>query len=659
MTMLQPMRRLAALRISNFNFRCLTTIHGMRTSTVTGPHKKRFSRHHVNVDRRQERNFSSAPEAEATAPSASDYENDTSNVLLANVKPLVTLDQVVLAHPGDDDDTSTPTRQPVSFSIAPPSVKGGHVVLGRNGTGKSLLSNSLISPETHIRQGCGSYSFFDDVNDEDTSTSNASSSKSTRTSWARKRAIAHVSFESHLALLASDTNSDMTAYKAISGGGNQMSKAAQFLVVRFGLFPLLKRSVHTLSTGEIRKVMIVRALAQRPRLLVLDNAFDGLDVAAREHLKDLVSRTIQGFSVDILVQGVSAKDAEHTQVLMLTHRPEEIVDEVEIITYLQPTSTSYCETTHVENSHSQNDIRLVTENRHGRSSEELLERVLGFQRGTSTTSEPWEDSSLPSIAEVKEWWGECKTELVDGANNATSKSTLIIDAQGLTVRKGDATLLQNIDWNVQTGERWLVAGGNGAGKSTLSRLIISNNANKEDDAETEGRLNIAVDQSNIGWCSTELHIRKARAHTCTTQSQSSQTTREVLIGNTHNNTQHDNETIEALAQWLHLDSNILAKPFSKLSQGQQKMALIGAAIASRPKLLVLDEPCQGLDASNRRLVLGLTERLCQAMPELSLIYITHYLEELLPSVKKILHLKDRGVAFSGDREQYNPSKLLK
>jgi ABC-type molybdenum transport system ATPase subunit/photorepair protein PhrA len=145
----------------------------------------------------------------------------------------------------------------------------------------------------------------------------------------RPPSVALVSFQSHEALLKQGGSTT----KAIVGqtGGN-LTKAAQFLTVRFGLYPFLARDVRTLSTGEIRKVLLVRALAQRPRLLILDHAFDGLDVASRHALQQLVSKTLRGFRPDILVQGVDARATAHTQVVLVSHRPnEEMVDEMETI----------------------------------------------------------------------------------------------------------------------------------------------------------------------------------------------------------------------------------------------------------------------------------------------------------------------------------------
>ena len=102
-----------------------------------------------------------------------------------------------------------------------------------------------------------------------------------------------------------------------------------------------------------------------------------------------------------------------------------------------------------------------------------------------------------------------------------------------------------------------------------------------------------------------------------------------------------------------LNESLLSKPFRELSQGQQKLFLVGAALTSRPPLIILDEPCQGLDLLHRRRVLELVERVCQAT-NTTLIYITHHLEELIPSVTHVLHLKDRKAAYTGPRAGYHP-----
>lgn len=516
--------------------------------------------------------------------------------------PLAELHETVLGYPNSSSSTTT---RPIDFTIQPAS-SGGHALIGANATGKSLISNTLASQGSaeYLRAG----NFYTDK------------------PW-YSTTVAHVSFESHEEIL--EKGGSVT--KAISRGG-QLSKAAQFLIVRFGLFPLLHRNVGTLSTGEIRKVMLVRALAERPRLLILDNAFDGLDVPSREKLKELVSRTIQGFRPDILVQAVSARDTAHTQVLLLTHRPEEIVDEIEHISVLNPIEGEIFG-------------ELDSFVRDSMSSEQLFEKTLGVGSGEQYNGiavEPWNDNEmLPSLDDIQSVWKGPKSEMIDKP---------LVVAQGLNVQRGEATLLHDLNWQVKAGERWLVAGGNGAGKSTLSRLLAKSEGGFKNGSltiDTVAEATLMDEEDNIrpgvGWVSTERHMKTSK---------SQQTTCDILFSNGST----PKEVGLEVAKWLDLDKSILDQPFYQLSQGQQKMVLLASAIASRPSILVLDEPCQGLDLLARRRLLGLVERMCQAT-NVSLIYITHHLEELIPSVTHVIHLAGGKDVYQGTRQDYDPSAM--
>lgn len=370
-----------------------------------------------------------------------------------------------------------------------------------------------------------------------------------------------------------------------------------------------------LSTGEIRKVLLIRALANRPRLLILDNSFDGLDAETRHILKNMVSRTIQGFRPDILVQAVSAKATAHTQVLLLTNRAEEIVDEIEHVSIIQNNT-------------------LVTRPRQGRTGEELMQSGLGLTGTQIVDSVFGERSCIPSQEEIRRLWGALPTD--QGA---------VIQANGLQLVKGDATILKNFDWVVERGERWLIAGRNGAGKSSLSRLLA-----KHDQSIPGDLLSVAVGKADcptgkrregIGWCSTELHLSLALEKSGETVK--SMFEREQVSVN----------VAESVLTWLGFDAtNTLSQFFSDLSQGQQKLVLIATAIACRPPILVLDEITQGLDIVNRSRVLGLVDLICQAT-DVTLIYITHHMEELLPSITHVLHIANGEPIFVGSRQDYD------
>jgi ABC-type molybdenum transport system ATPase subunit/photorepair protein PhrA len=146
--------------------------------------------------------------------------------------------------------------------------------------------------------------------------------------------------------------------------------------------------------------------------------------------------------------------------------------------------------------------------------------------------------------------------------------------------------------------------------------------------------------------------------------------RDVLLDRPTNNEENENRHIRqdqgdivdenvgdtVARQWLQLRDDQLSRPFYELSQGEQKLVLIASAIAKLPELLIIDEPLQGLDLRNRRLVLGLVERLCRAT-DVSLIYVTHHLEELVPSISHVLHLQKGRSIFNDVVTAYKPNEF--
>jgi molybdate transport system ATP-binding protein len=86
------------------------------------------------------------------------------------------------------------------------------------------------------------------------------------------------------------------------------------------------------------------------------------------------------------------------------------------------------------------------------------------------------------------------------------------------------------------------------------------------------------------------------------------------------------------------------------------LVLIAAALAGRPRLLVLDEPGQGLDVVHRRRVMSLVERICRAT-DVALVYTTHYREEVMPSVTHVLHLEEGRDVYQGPIDDYDPDDL--
>mmetsp|Transcript_12569 Transcript_12569/g.27119 ORF Transcript_12569/g.27119 Transcript_12569/m.27119 type:complete len:712 (-) Transcript_12569:141-2276(-) len=559
---------------------------------------------------------------------------------------------------------------------------GGHVVLGRNASGKTLLSRSLVqgSSASGVTPSNEHSYCDDDKHDANFFLSSGHMTINRRNADGNRnhRFLSHVSFDSHSDLLLDPKTT--TVHRAlIPFGGNRLSPTAKFLSVRLGMFPLLHRHVNTLSTGEIRRVLLVRALVSKPEVLVLDNAFDGLDVGGRKGVRDIVERVLEGFRMDILVQGVGeARDAARTQVLLLTHRPEEITDGMGRVTFVERVATGG----------GGSRSRARTEDRMGRDGEDLVRSLADGHNGNfencnrdksgEIAIHPWSiasDDEFPSNTEIAEFWEHGRSRNIGDARIVAQNGALLVRADNLKVVREGTTLLSHLDWTVEQGERWHLSGTNGAGKSTLARLLLRTSMNNdqsnpdEDDAlVSDGRLVVTGNRGGVGWVSTELHVHAA-------QNWGDLTAIEILTGGASilfcaskeadghsGSTPSLNIDIAILAaRWLGLLSNedrsttnnyrslaFLSRRFSSLSQGEQKMLLVASALAQRPPLLLLDEPCQGLDLWNRGHLLGLLERFCRAT-DVSLLYVTHHEEELIPSIGHRLHLEDGEVTYCGSR----------
>lgn len=189
---------------------------------------------------------------------------------------------------------------------------------------------------------------------------------------------------------------------------------------------------------------------------------------------------------------------------------------------------------------------------------------------------------------------------------------------------------------------------------------------------------VAVGVPHVGWVSTEVHL--ALAQRCAAWP----TAQVILSGlyrfeQEHGRRHHQEGLVDVhpsqgyhpprppadevppklaplLQEWaalLELSGEDLAKPFGRLSQGQQKLALVARALIGAPQLLIVDEVCQGLDSRHRALVLSLLDTIGRtAGGWLAMLYITHHPDEALPAVTHVLELEKGRVAFQGTAADY-------
>jgi len=350
-----------------------------------------------------------------------------------------------------------------------------------------------------------------------------------------------------------------------------------------GIENLLDRGFTGLSTGETRKVIIARALLKSPRILVLDEPFAGLDAPSKERLRQVVE--------DLADKG--------TQVILVTHRREEIPPFISHVIGVREGRVAF-----------QGTRREALAPRN-------LDSLFGGGRrefspaAASTEKPPSRDKAGPVLVEMK----------------------------GVTVRYGAVQVLRNVHWTVRAGENWAVLGPNGSGKSTLMSLISADNPQAYSNDITlfgrrRGTGETAADiRARIGVVSSELQGRYRREDTAFDVVASGLFD---SVGLYRNLSPEEKKKVRDQVYRFRL-GEIAGRPFAHLSYGERRMVLLARALVKPPELLILDEPCQGLDGPNRQALLDLIEETGRR-GETTLLYVTHFEDEIPRSIDRFLRL---------------------
>jgi molybdate transport system ATP-binding protein len=350
-----------------------------------------------------------------------------------------------------------------------------------------------------------------------------------------------------------------------------------------GIGDLFRRRLAVLSNGEQRKVILVHTLLREPLLLILDDPFGGLDRATRACLKKVIQRLMR----------------TGLPVLLITNRPDEL-----------PPGTKHLLLVRNQRIIAQGTRRAVLKH--------PLARKLGLPPSSSSAS-----SSPPS---KKQTWKGCATPL--------------IELNHVTVRLGNKRILDDVTWAMRRGENWALLGPNGSGKTTLLSLIQGDNPQtyaldlRLFGVRPETTATLWYLRQKIGWLSPELHLHYPPDWSCL----------EVVCSGFFNQiglyepcTSRQRAAARGCLHRLGL-ARQAEQSFGELSLGDQRLVLLARAVVKMPKLLILDEPCQGLDFGHRRSLLTTVDRLI-GQTRAGLIFVTHHTQEMPGCVSHILELK--------------------
>jgi molybdate transport system ATP-binding protein len=450
------------------------------------------------------------------------------------------------------------------------------VILGPNGAGKSSIVRALIGELPIVK---GKIIFPDDDCLPDK--------------------IACVSFERHQGLIEREDHLDAARY--FSGEIDRFTTVRQILlsdlpaaeirqamvtqiVDQLQIKHLLTRAIRFLSTGEMRKVLIARALLRSPRLLILDEPFDGLDLQTRTQMADCINTLMNG----------------KQQVILVTHRITEVLPNISHILGIKEGKVLF----------QGERERMLTSGQ--------IERLYAPEKAPAESPLP---PPQPAVSELD------------------SISDVLIEVRATTVKYGDVTILENLNWKMNAGENWAILGLNGAGKTTLLSLIAGDNPQAYANeiylfGKRRGSGESIWDiKKRIGIVSAEFQIRYRKPITAA----------EVVlsgffdsVGLYHHSTHAQKEIAQ---QWIEVFQvgHLAERQFFRLSYGEQRMVLLARAMVKFPVLLILDEPCQGLDRNNRQKILNLIEYIGRH-GRTDLLFVTHHAEEIPDCITHILRL---------------------
>jgi molybdate transport system ATP-binding protein len=456
--------------------------------------------------------------------------------------------------------------------------KGQHwAILGPNGAGKTTLVKALTGDVPVV---AGTIRAFDDP--------------------ATPLRAEYVSFEQHQRLIAredqrdefryfsGDVNPTTTVREILSGSREQpdgMAAGIAQAIAGLKIQHLLDRGIRALSTGEMRKTQLARILLKQPDIMILDEPFDGLDETSRRDLAQIID---------------SLMDNTRT-VILVTHRQREILPKITHVLAIREGKVLF----------------------QGVRSEVLtpagMERLYAFDAGASFSVPAGEEPERPAAGEL---------------------SGSLVCMQNVTVRYGAVTALDNVSWTMHPGENWAILGPNGCGKSTLLNLITADNpqayANR---VYLFGRRRGSGEsiwdiKQRIGMVSSEFQIRYRKPIAAF----------EVVLSGFFDSVglyRHASaEQRQKAEQWMAVlgIAHKSDKTFNQLSYGEQRMVLLARSMVKMPLILILDEPCQGLDRINRQRILEAIDVIGRHSGT-HIIYVTHYPDEIPACITHMLQFK--------------------
>ncbi|MBR3153162.1 MAG: ABC transporter ATP-binding protein [Clostridia bacterium] len=217
----------------------------------------------------------------------------------------------------------------------------------------------------------------------------------------------------------------------------------------------------------------------------------------------------------------------------------------------------------------------------------------------------------------------------------------LLEIKDLNVSYNGHNALKNINICVNEKDYVCLVGKNGSGKSTLLRSITG--LIKPD----SGEINFGIDKSEVGYLAQVSSI----------DSKFPATAKEVIMtgcqkhGEVPFYSKEDHEEFNKICETLKI-SSFVNKKIGELSGGQRQRVLLARTLIGKPKLLLLDEPCNGLDSSSIELFYSILDEL-NKLNGITIVMATHDLDEIKNEKVRVICLEQK-VVYDGKIEQFNP-----
>jgi iron complex transport system ATP-binding protein len=245
-----------------------------------------------------------------------------------------------------------------------------------------------------------------------------------------------------------------------------------------------------------------------------------------------------------------------------------------------------------------------------------------------------------------------------GFEQMLTDASSILELNDVSLFRGDRVILKDLTWQVQRGDHWAVVGANGSGKTMMLKIATGYLWPSQGTVKVLGNRFGTIDlrelRTQIGWISAALRDLIPPQDSALDVILSG---RFASLGLWNSVDDHDKKRALELLSLFNCD-NVTTQSFGSLSQGEQQKILIARALLPTPRLLILDEPCSGLDLSAREQLLQTITQVGRQSTGPTLIFVTHHIEEITPIFTHALIMQSGRIVAQGVKEQVLTTPIL-